>query len=132
MEAHADVQAGICGFRTRVTASAQRARLVSFMLDTDCDTVADLGAALVDHGPFDAFDEIDPRTEGSLMPTIRRHLRGCCAGCAVPVGLFKAMQVAAGLALPQDVHIGVSVPRAEPDGPGQAAPAASHEPPAYT
>ncbi len=25
--------------------------------------------------------------------------------CVVPVGLFKAMQVAAGLALPKDIHI---------------------------
>jgi hypothetical protein len=29
----------------------------------------------------------------------------CCAGCAVPAGLFKAMQVAAGLALPKDITI---------------------------
>jgi len=29
-------------------------------------------------------------------------------GCAVPVGLFKAMQVMAGLALPKDISIRVS------------------------
>ncbi|MFN2352102.1 MAG: hypothetical protein ABR497_09170, partial [Kiritimatiellia bacterium] len=33
------------------------------------------------------------------------NLKGCCAGCAVPVGVFKAMQVAAGLALPKDPTI---------------------------
>jgi hypothetical protein len=111
MEAHADIQAGICGFRTHVTASPQRARLVSFTLDTDCETVAALAAALTDHGAFDAFDEIDPRTEGDLMPIVREQLKGCCAGCAVPVGVFKAMQVAAGLALPKDIEIGLSVDR---------------------
>jgi hypothetical protein len=111
MEAHADIQAGICGFRTHVTASAQRARLVSLTLDTHCETVAALAAALTGHGDFDAFDEIDPRTDGSLMPIVRAHLKGCCAGCAVPVGVFKALQVAAGLALPKDIEIGLSVDR---------------------
>ena len=111
MDAHADIQAGICVFRTRVTASAERARLVRFAVDTDCETVASLAAALADHGDFDAFDEIDPRTDSGLMAVVRAHLRGCCAGCAVPVGLFKALQVAAGLALPKDVEIGLSVDR---------------------
>jgi hypothetical protein len=111
MEARADIQAGICGFRTRVAASAQRARLVSFTVDTDCETVAALAAALTEHGAFDAFDEIDSRTDSGLMGVVRAHLRGCCAGCAVPVGLFKAMQVAAGLALPKDIEIGLSVDR---------------------
>jgi len=111
MEAHADIQAGICGFLTHVTASAQRARLVSFTFDTDCETVAALAAALTEHGAFDAFDEIDPRTEGSLLPIVRTQLKGCCAGCAVPVGAFKAMQVAAGLALPKEIEIGLSLDR---------------------
>jgi len=111
MDAHADIQAGICGFRTRVTASAERARLVRFAVDTDCETVASLAAALAEHGDFDAFDEIDPRTDSGLLAVVRAHLRGCCAGCAVPVGLFKALQVAAGLALPKDVEIGLSVDR---------------------
>jgi len=39
---------------------------------------------------------------------VRETLKGCCAGCAVPAGLFKAMQVAAGLALPQDITIRLS------------------------
>jgi hypothetical protein len=39
------------------------------------------------------------------MTAVKETLTGCCAGCAVPVGLFKAMQVAAGLALPKDITI---------------------------
>ena len=78
---------------------------MGFTVETDCETVAALAAALAEHGDFDAFDEIDPRTDGSLMPLVRANLHGCCAGCAVPVGLFKAMQVAAGLALPKDIEI---------------------------
>ena len=105
MEACADIQAGICGFRTRVAASGEGARRVSFTVETDCETIAALAAALTEHGAFDAFDEIDSRTESALMTVVRAHLKGCCDGCAVPVGLFKAMQVAAGLALPREVVI---------------------------
>jgi hypothetical protein len=111
MVARAEIQAGICGFRASVEATANRGRLVSFTVETDCETVAALAAALGGHGDFDAFDEIDPRTGGSLMPLVRANLHGCCAGCAVPVGLFKAMQVAAGLALPKDIEIALSLDR---------------------
>ena len=109
--ARAEIQAGICGFRTSVLATAERSRLVSFTVETNCETVAALATALTEHGDFDAIDEIDPRTEGSLMPLVRANLHGCCAGCAVPVGLFKAMQVAAGLALPKDIEIALSLDR---------------------
>jgi len=46
--------------------------------------------------------------ESRVMQVIRDNLKGCCAGCAVPVGVFKTMQVAAGLALPKDVTIQIS------------------------
>jgi len=36
---------------------------------------------------------------------VRAVLKGCCSGCAVPCGIFKAMQVAAGLALPAPASI---------------------------
>ena len=108
MEAHAEIQGSDCGFRTRVTASTEDARNVHFAVSTDCEKVAALATGLTEHGPFDAFDEIDPRTEGSLMNVVHRHLQGCCSGCAVPVGLFKGMQVATEVALPQDISIAVS------------------------
>jgi hypothetical protein len=38
----------------------------------------------------------------------RETLTGCCAACAVPVAAFKAMQVAAGVALPKDVTLKIS------------------------
>jgi hypothetical protein len=111
MQAHADVQAGICGFRSSIVVTAERSRLVRFTVESDCETITALAASLAEHDDFDAFDEIDPRTDSSLMTVVRKHLKGCCAGCAVPVGLFKAMQVAAGLALPKVIEIGLSVDR---------------------
>ena len=38
----------------------------------------------------------------------RREMFHCCSGCAVPVGIFKGMQVAAGLALPKDIRIAIA------------------------
>ena len=61
-----------------------------------------------DRQPLDAFQEISPAGEGVFMATVRETLTGCCAGCAVPAGLFKAMQVAAGLTLPRDISIHIS------------------------
>ena len=109
MDARAKIQGSDCGFRTQVTASTEDGRHVGFVVSTDCEKVTALATGLTEHGPFDAFDEIDPRTEGGLMAVVRQHLQGCCSGCAVPVGLFKAMQVAAGVALPQDISIAVSL-----------------------
>jgi len=42
------------------------------------------------------------------MAVARECLKGCCAGCAVPVAIFKAMQVAAGLALPKSIRIEIA------------------------
>jgi hypothetical protein len=33
---------------------------------------------------------------------MRGALRGCCSGCVVPPAIFKAMQIAGGVALPGD------------------------------
>ncbi len=112
--AHAHIEAGICGFTTSVAATSERGRRVDLALDSDCETIAGLADAIREHGAFDAYDEIDPRTEGALMPIVREHLHGCCSGCAVPVGVFKAMQVAAGLALPKEVVIEISKDAVEP------------------
>jgi len=42
-----------------------------------------------------------------LAYKIENGLKGCCAACAVPIGAFKAMQVAAGVALPKDVSLDI-------------------------
>ena len=45
---------------------------------------------------------------GVVLTTARESLKGCCAACAVPVGAFKALQVAAGVALPKDVMLKIT------------------------
>jgi hypothetical protein len=59
-------------------------------------------------GPVDGYAEIGVGSDGVVLTTARESLKGCCAACAVPVGAFKAMQVAAGVALPKDIRIGIN------------------------
>jgi hypothetical protein len=105
VKAQVEIEAGVCGFRTQATAESEDCQHVSLSIQTDCEKIGQVAAALNAVQPLDAFQEINPATESVLLATVRQTLKGCCAGCAVPAGLFKAMQVAAGLALPKDIAI---------------------------
>ena len=105
MQSTCDIHAGVCGFRTRATVLCDDSQHVTFDLESDCGKIAALGRRLAEAGTLDAYGEIDPRAGSVLLATARDALTGCCAGCVVQVGLFKAMQVAAGLALPKDIII---------------------------
>jgi hypothetical protein len=96
----ATIDAGVCGFVTEVTARCDDDQHVSFDISTPCEKVQALADALP---TVDAYDEIGSGFDGQVMTAVRACFQGCCSGCAVPVGVFKAMQVAAKLALPQDV-----------------------------
>jgi hypothetical protein len=108
MRAKAEVDAGVCGFRATILAESTDGQFVTFDIATDCEKNQGLAAKLRDLGPIDAFQEISPAAEGRVMGTARATLKGCCAACAIPVGAFKAMQVAAGLALAKDVAITIT------------------------
>jgi hypothetical protein len=54
---------------------------------------------------IDSYQEIGAGYHGVIFSTIREKLQGCCAGCVVPPGIFKTMQVSASLALPQNPTI---------------------------
>jgi len=110
MNASYDIQAGVCGFRTQGAAVSEDSQHVTFRIESDCAKIVTLAQQLADQKPLDAYGEIDGRKESILLETARGVLTGCCAGCAVPTGLFKAMQVAAGLALPKDITINLESP----------------------
>lgn len=97
------VDAGICGFkttiRTRMEGDAVRISLVS-----DCPAIEALGKALPE---VDPYKEISARR--AIPKTLEAGLKHCThAACPVPAGIIKAVEVAAGLALPRDAHIEVS------------------------
>ena len=98
----ATVKAGVCGFTSVISAVSDDMQNVSFTIETDCDTIKQLAAVLP---KVDGYMEIGAGFDGDIHQAVRSTLKGCCSGCAVPVGIFKAMQVAAGLALPSPVSI---------------------------
>jgi len=105
--AEATVKAGVCGFATRISALSEDEQHVRFTIVTDCDKIRKLADSLPE---VDAYAEIQAGFDGQVMKTVRASLKGCCAGCVVPSGIFKAMQVAAGLALPQEAAVKVEKP----------------------
>jgi hypothetical protein len=107
MKAVVMVDAGICGFRTRIQADSDDTQSVSFTFASGCEKAERFGAALVAKGPVDGYAELGAGSDGMILTTARETLKGCCAACAVPVGAFKAMQVAAGVALPKDVALDI-------------------------
>ncbi len=108
MNTRVEVDAGICGFQTVVHATSEDGQNVSFDITSGCEKIRGLADALKAKGPVDAYQEISAEGQSVVMATVRECLKGCCAGCAVPVGIFKGMQVAAGLALPKDISIKIS------------------------
>jgi hypothetical protein len=105
MKALVLADAGICGFQTRIHADGDDMQNVTFRITSGCEKARKFGEALMAKGPVDGYGEIGAGAEGTVLTTAREHLKGCCAACAVPVGAFKAMQVAAGVALPKDVTL---------------------------
>ena len=99
------VEAGICGFVTEIETSSEDMQHVSFKVETDCEKIKNLSKKL---NKVDAYNEIKDGFDGELYKIIREELKGCCAGCAVPVGLFKSMQVAAMVALPKNISITIT------------------------
>jgi hypothetical protein len=96
------VEAGVCGFVSDIEAYSEDSQHVSFKINTNCEKIGKLSEKIP---TVDAYNEIKEGFDGELYKVIRQELKGCCSGCAVPVGIFKSMQVAAMLALPMDINI---------------------------
>jgi len=97
------INAGVCGLHTTVKARSDDLQVVRLEVTSDCDKIRGLAEALRD--PIDAYQEIGDGFDGVVLKTAHSHLKGCCAGCVVPSGIFKSVQVAGGVALPAPVSI---------------------------
>ncbi len=99
------IQAGICGFQTVVTAGSGDQQHVDLVIDSSCEKIRGLAPDLA--AAIDAFREIGEGSDGVVLQAARKHLKGCCAGCIVPSGIFKTVQVAGGVALPAFASIAI-------------------------
>ena len=94
-----EVMAGVCGFNTRIVARADDAYQVTLEITSECTHVRQLAGLLTE---VSALDEIRrPITETTPYQLAARcHAH---AACPVPSAVVKAIEVAAGMALPCDV-----------------------------
>ena len=98
--AKAEIKSGICGFSATVTARAEGSKCL-ISIESDCDAIQRLGDELTE---VDTFQEITFRDQGPSA--LQLGAKNCYhTDCPVPVGIIKAVEVAAGLALPADAAI---------------------------
>ena len=110
MKAKVSVDAGICGFKTVIKAESEDSMNVELNVVSSCDTVKQLASLYKEKTPIDAYQELSPERESIILEISRSVLvqKGCCEACVVPAAVCKAIQVVAGLALPQDVTLKIS------------------------
>lgn len=101
--ARAEIFSGICGFSTSVETSMNGSKC-RVSIHSECKAIQRLAEALTEVSPF---QEISHRR--STPKTLQLGAEYCThAACPVPVGIIKAVEIEAGLALPADVSIKLS------------------------
>ena len=100
-----NVMSGICGMITEIRATSNdQSGMVNLDINTRCESIQKLAGELKVVNPE---EEISYRGDGPK--TLRMATQHCKhSACPVPSGIIKAIEVAAGLALPADAHIKVA------------------------
>ncbi|HBX69912.1 MAG TPA: hypothetical protein DEH25_11185 [Chloroflexi bacterium] len=100
---HAEIFAGNCGFSTQVEAEMQ-GKVCQLSITSECKAITRLAENLPEVNPY---QEISFRR--ALPQTYEKSIEYCShAACPVPSGIIKAVEIAAGLALPTNVTIKLS------------------------
>ena len=103
--AKAKIDAGICGEKTTVEATKLEDYRVALKFESSCPHILKVAEELKE---VDALNEISSRRGKNVPEIIEAGLRLCAhTACPVPAGTIKAVEVAAGLALPQNSTIEV-------------------------
>ena len=101
--ATAEINSGICGFSATVKTQMEGSK-VKLSIESDCKAIQNLAAELTE---VDPFQEITFR--GSGPRSLEMGAKHCYhTACPVPVGIIKAVEIEAGLALPKDAVIKLS------------------------
>lgn len=101
--AKAEIFAGVCGFNTTVE-THKNGDTVDIHIQSECKAINRMAEELTQVSPF---QEISTR-RGMPRSLEMGHKYCTHAACPVPVGIIKAIEVEAGLALPVDASIKVS------------------------
>lgn len=102
--AKAEICAGVCGFNTKVETQKGDSGQIRLTIESECEAINRLAEELTEVDPYREFTY---RGAGPL--TFEAAAKHCShAACPVPVGIIKAVEIEAGLALPEDVSIRLS------------------------
>lgn len=101
--AKAEIFAGDCGFNTQVETTMD-GKLCKIKITSECAAIRRMAEELTEVNPY---GEISFKR---AMPKIHEmgHKHCTHAACPVPVGIVKAVEIEARLALPTDVSIKLS------------------------
>ncbi len=98
-----EINSGICGHITTVEATME-GKVCKLTITSDCQAIQELAQELTEVNPL-----MEISCKRATPQTLQMGLKHCYhAACPVPVGIIKAIEVAANLALPKDVLIKVS------------------------
>lgn len=101
--AKAEIHAGICGFNTTVRTTMD-GEVCKVHIESECKAIQKLAEHLTE---VDPLGEISSRRR--MPKTLDAGHQYCThAACPVPVGIIKAIEVEAHLALPADATIKLS------------------------
>jgi len=101
--ARAEIIAGNCGFATSVETQMD-GKLCKVRISSECAAIQRMAEELTEVEPFKEIS-----FKRSMPKTHEMGIKHCThAACPVPVGIIKAIEIAAGLALPTDVSIKLS------------------------
>jgi hypothetical protein len=101
--AQVTVDAGICGFTTRIQTASADMQTVQFSYESDCPHV---NKAKTELTCVDAFTELFKKPhETFVYQVLSRHLPHVT--CPLYSGFLKAIEVTAGMALPKNAAISI-------------------------
>ena len=100
------VDPGICGFVTTIEVDKIAKHKVKVVINSDCESVAELGESLTEVSVWDIFKQREDCEIYKAVSKCHLHIT-----CPVPIAVLKAIEAEAELALPRDVVI-----RFEPTG----------------
>jgi hypothetical protein len=103
MMAKSEINSGVCGHVATVETKME-GKVCKLSITSDCEAIKKMAQELTEVNPL---QEISCRR--AIPQTLQMGQKHCFhAACPVPVGIIKAIEVAAGLALPKDAVIKVS------------------------
>lgn len=95
-----NIESGICGFQTMVQAEPGAKYTAKLIVDSNCPHVRKIAESF---GEFNAMTELFKKGQSAILKLCQENLPHIT--CPVPVGLLKALEASAGLALPKDAKI---------------------------